>query len=169
MMNKKVRSTTIYSKEGSQNKYEMSSEIQNAGKLIKERREELGLLRTDLSFKTRISVNVIQALENGWLNCLPERAYLSKMLTILEKELSLEEDSLKSIIIDGKKNQSRGALSLLIPRTIDIVSGRQGNILYITAILLSLFIINRQQFYLSINNGNTTSPLNIEKEVVKKR
>ena len=44
-----------------------------AGKLIKIKREEQQKTRKYLSNKTRISVAVIQAIENGWDGQLPER------------------------------------------------------------------------------------------------
>ena len=63
-----------------------------AGKVFKEKRETKSLSRSHLSIKTKISVTVIEAIENGWIEQLPERAYLASMLKILANDLDIEND-----------------------------------------------------------------------------
>ena len=70
-----------------------------ACQLLKAQRQELGLSRIELAEKTRITPSVLEAIENGWADKLPERAYLASMLIILENELSLRRNSLKAILL----------------------------------------------------------------------
>ncbi|ABX09036.1 Hypothetical protein P9211_11051 [Prochlorococcus marinus str. MIT 9211] len=128
--------------------------------MLKEKREQRGLSRTDLSSQTRISVAVIQAIENGWLNQLPEKAYLSKMLLILEDQLGLKRNSLK--IFCEEESKSDKSLRLFTLGNINIFSSWQGSFIYFLLIGLSIFMINKQQEYLSIKNSQTTAPIIIK-------
>ncbi|OUW47565.1 MAG: DNA-binding protein, partial [Synechococcus sp. TMED187] len=58
--------------------------LQQAGQLLKERREQRGLSMRDLSREVRITTPVLEALERGWSDRLPEAAYLGAMLAQLE-------------------------------------------------------------------------------------
>ena len=62
---------------------------QDLGLLLRRRREELGLSLRDLANETRITTPVIEALERGWRDRLPERAYLASMLPQIERRLAL--------------------------------------------------------------------------------
>ena len=57
------------------------SPLQHAGQLLKERREQRGLSMRELSREIRITTPVLEALERGWSDRLPEAAYLGTMLT----------------------------------------------------------------------------------------
>ena len=46
---------------------------------MKQRREAGGLTLRELALETRITTPVIEALERGWSDRLPERAYLASM------------------------------------------------------------------------------------------
>ena len=59
------------------------------GLMLRRRREELGLSLRDLANETRITTTVIEALERGWRDRLPERAYLASMLPQIERRLAL--------------------------------------------------------------------------------
>ena len=85
--NAPLRSKTLNTQE------EALQKVVLAGKRLKERRRELGISRSNLTIKTKISVTVIEAIENGWIKQLPEKTYLAKMLYILEKELELEKNT----------------------------------------------------------------------------
>ena len=59
------------------------------GLMLRRRREELGLSLRELATETRITTPVIEALERGWGDRLPERAYLASMLPQIETRLAL--------------------------------------------------------------------------------
>ena len=59
------------------------------GQLMKQSREAEQLTLRELALETRITTPVIEALERGWSDRLPERAYLASMLPQLERHLEL--------------------------------------------------------------------------------
>ena len=126
---------------------------------LKEEREKRKISRTYLSKKTKISVNVIEALENGWINQLPERAYLCKMLRKIEEEINLAPNSLDKLIPNksskGKKNYNSSSFLdsnriFLKPFSI---------IIYLICMLTSIFLINKYHLSLSKSNVKTINPL----------
>ena len=72
-------------------KQDLDYEFSKAINLFKAQREKLGLSLESLSNKTKISKNVLIAIENGWKKYLPETTYLTSMLKILEIEINLEQ------------------------------------------------------------------------------
>ena len=78
--------------------FDENKELIKAGLLIKKKREEYSLTRSELSKITLISVAVLESIENAWTERLPEYAYLSSMLNILESELNLKPNSLESFL-----------------------------------------------------------------------
>ncbi len=125
---------------------------------IKNQRISIGITKSDLSRKTRISVAVIEAIENGWTHNLPEITYLSPMLEILEKELKLENHSLKKLI-KTKEPKEDVHLSNHESNSSKLFSKSQGITIYIIFILLSIFLLNKYQLILSKNNLQTISPI----------
>ena len=125
---------------------------------IKNQRISIGITKSDLSRKTRISVAVIEAIENGWTHNLPEIMYLSPMLEILEKELKLENQSLKKLI---KTKEPKEDVHLSNHESISskLFSKSQGITIYIIFILLSIFLLNKYQLILSKNNLQTIIPI----------
>ena len=69
-----------------------------AGQIVREQREKLGLTRNELAISTRIATNIIEAIEEGWTSKFPEPAYLRAMLNQLEIQLELKKGSLKSAL-----------------------------------------------------------------------
>ena len=57
-----------------------NNSIEEAGLLLREQRERKGLSMRDLSKEVRITTPVLEALERGWQDRLPEPAYLVAML-----------------------------------------------------------------------------------------
>ena len=127
--------------------------------LLKNEREKQNISRYYLSNKTKISVNVIEALENGWINQFPERAYLYKMLRILEGELKLDPNSLDGLIPyeSNKINNKAKLLSFLDANK--IYSSSLSFTLYIICILTSILLLNKYHLFLSKSNVITVSPL----------
>ena len=79
---------------------ELSREEQlcQLGQLMKQRREAEGLTLRELALETRITTPVIEALERGWSDRLPERAYLASMLPQLERRLALTPGVLQPVL-----------------------------------------------------------------------
>ena len=126
---------------------------------IKNQRISIGITKSDLSRKTRISVAVIEAIENGWTHNLPEITYLSPMLEILEKELKLEKQSLNKLI---KRKNPKEEIRLSNHQKFlskQLFSSSQGITIYILFILLSIFLLNKYQLILSKNNLQTITPI----------
>ena len=69
-------------KEKANNDYKFHEAIN----LFTSQKERLGISLEELSNKTKISRNVLIAIENGWERNLPEKTYLISMLKKLEIE-----------------------------------------------------------------------------------
>lgn len=65
-----------------------------AGERLRQAREQRGLGLRQLAAETLVSTAVIEALERGWRDRLPEPAYLRTILPLLERYLALEPGSL---------------------------------------------------------------------------
>ncbi len=112
----------------------------DAGMIVKNRRKELGIDRFNLSSKTLISPYILEAIENGWINKLPEKAYLSSMLDILEKELDLPKNSLLKFLKKDELNKRKKRNDLIA--NLDIFYTWKGNLIYILIMAISLFSLN---------------------------
>ncbi len=149
------------------NSHLSNENITKSGELLKEKRESFGLSKSELASKTRISVAVIDAIENGWLKLLPEKTYLWKMLLTLENELGLEKGTLNIFLDEKGLNKKQSNVKIFTPTSINLFSSWQGTIVYIFLIAISLLLINRQQRYLSIEGVNTTQP-HLPKDLIEK-
>ena len=139
---------------------------------IKNQRIRIGITKADLSRKTRISVAVIEAIENGWMDNLPEITYLAPMLEILEKELKLEKQSLNKLIKSEIPKENIHLSNHNKSLSTQLFSSSQGITLYIIFILLSIFLLNKYQLILSKNNHRTIIPIpyimnNENKQIIK--
>ena len=112
--------------------------------LFRERRENLGFSLSELSNNTKISKNVLLAIENGWKSYLPENTYLVAMIRKLESVLELESNSLNGLLSQKNitKKHSQFQFNLL---NIDFFSTWKGNLLYILILLPCILFINRTQ------------------------
>ena len=126
--------------------------------LFTSQREKLGISLKELSAKTKISRNVLIAIENGWKKYLPEKTYLISMLKILEIELNLEKGSLNGLLVQtiNKNNLSKFKFKFI---NIDFLNSWFGSLLYFIFMLLSILAINSQQKYLLKINSVTTEPV----------
>ncbi|WP_269622777.1 helix-turn-helix domain-containing protein [Prochlorococcus marinus] len=141
------------------NKYPDKESIQKAGLLLREQREQNGINIITLSQRTKISVTVIESIENGWIENLPERTYLISMLKILEKELNIEETILEKLLFaDIKANKGLNVNHFKMKENQSIYYSRY-NLYYFFCILISIFFLNVYQIYLAKKNVLTTNPL----------
>ena len=143
-------------------KPETDYEFLEAISLFTSQREKLGISLKDLSAKTKISRNVLIAIENGWKKYLPEKTYLISMLKILEIELNLEKGSLNGLLVQtiNKNNLSKFKFKFI---NIDFLNSWFGSLLYFIIMLLSVLALNSQQKYLLKINSLTTEPVLINK------
>ena len=140
-----------------------------AGQRLREHREQRGLSLRDLSREVRITTPVLEALERGWSDRLPEPAYLVAMLHRLEQYLQLEPNSLSGALPEDcfqqrlPQGQRRTRFTL---GSIDIFTTWQGSLVYILVITVSLIGLNQQQRQLAIDNTKsfTPIPLNLQQD-----
>ena len=136
--------------------------------LFTSQREKLGISLKELSAKTKISRNVLIAIENGWKKYLPEKTYLISMLKILEIELNLEKGSLNGLLVQtiNKNNLSKFKFKFI---NIDFLNSWVGTILYFVVMLLSILALNSQQKYLLKRNRVSTEPVLIYETILENK
>lgn len=134
-----------------------------AGNLVRRAREEQGLGLRQLALQTRISTAVIEALERGWRDRLPEPAYLRAMLPLLERELGLAAGSLNGALPVRINPTSGGSREPLLrrftPGSIDVFTSWQGTVLYALVTLGLIHLLNLQQFQLARRGLLSTRPI----------
>ena len=145
---------------------ELSREEQlcQLGQLMKQRREAEGLTLRELALETRITTPVIEALERGWSDRLPERAYLASMLPQLERRLALTPGVLQPVLPPAVDRQLQMTLSQrrFTLGSIDVFTTWQGSVVYAALIGLSLLMINRQQLNLVQLNSQSLEPVRVD-------
>lgn len=120
-----------------------------AGRTLRQRRESRGLSLRELALETRISTPVLEALERGWRDRLPEAAYLRTMLPLIERHLELEPGSLEVLLPTtgpSTPGRQRGSLlSRFTPGSIEVYSSWQGTVLYGLLTLGLIYALNLEQ------------------------
>jgi transcriptional regulator with XRE-family HTH domain len=127
-----------------------SDPLRDAGRLVRERREARGWSLRELAERTRISIAVLEALERGWKDRLPEATYLRTMLPLLEHELALPPGCLESVLPAAHQLRAKGpgqslAAAVFSPFTIHFLTRWQGTVLYAVITLGLLLAVNQQQ------------------------
>ena len=142
------------------------NDFSEAINLFRNQREKAGISLEKLSQETKISRNVLIAIENGSKKYLPETTYLSSMIKTLESELKLERGSLNGLLIkkDSSENISSFKFKFI---NIDFLNSWIGSLLYVVVMLLSILALNSQQKYLIKINSVSTEPIIEEKIVIK--
>ena len=150
----------------------LEEQVQELGAMLRRRREDQGLSLRDLATQTRITTPVIEALERGWTDRLPERAYLASMLPQLERRLDLEPGCLNPLLPASAVTQRtglRGGRGRFTPGSIDVFTTWQGSVVYAAVIALSLLAINRQQQELLLRNSLSLEPVRAEIQAISSR
>ena len=120
-----------------------------AGLHLRQQREAQGLSLRDLARDTRISTPVLEALERGWRDRLPEPAYLRTMLPLIERQLQLRPGCLDPLLpesaplLPGPRRDP--LLSRFTPGSIEVFSSWQGTVLYGLLILALIYGLNLSQ------------------------
>ena len=142
-------------------KPESDYEFYKAINLFISQREKLGISLDVLSNKTKISRNVLIAIENGWEKYIPETTYLISMLKTLEIELFLERGSLNGLLTKKIVNKNLSKLKFNFIN-IDFINSWVGSLLYFVFMLISILAINSQQKYLLKIHSLSTEPILIQ-------
>tara|TARA_Y100001968_G_scaffold308365_1_gene327087 strand:- start:1494 stop:2024 length:531 start_codon:yes stop_codon:yes gene_type:complete len=150
----------------SQDKIDHDNDFLNAINLFISQRKKFGISLEELSKKTKISRNVLIAIENGWKKYLPEKTYLIAMIKKIEIELHLEIGSLKGLLTPKvtPKDQSKFKFKFI---NIDFLDSWFGSFLYLAIMFLSILAINSQQKYLLKINSVSTEPVFINDLSIK--
>jgi hypothetical protein len=120
-----------------------------AGQHLRQQREAQGLSLRDLARDTRISTPVLEALERGWRDRLPEPAYLRTMLPLIERQLQLRPGCLDPLLpesaplLPGPRRDP--LLSRFTPGSIEVFSSWQGTVLYGLLVLALIYGLNLSQ------------------------
>ena len=141
------------------------NDFSEAINLFKTQRKKVGISLDQLSNETKISRNVLMAIENGYKNYLPETTYLSSMIKSLEIKLNLERGSLDGLS-ERKAYVSNTAGFKFNFINIDFLNNWIGSLLYIIIMLLSILGLNSQQKYLIKINSISTEPIIIENTII---
>ena len=145
---------------------------QDLGVMLRQRREELGLSLRDLANETRITTPVIEALERGWRDRLPERAYLASMLPQIERRLALPAGCLDPLLPQPvllQRGPAKSGLRRFTLGNIDVFTTWQGTVVYAVVIAFSLLGINRQQQDLALRNSLSLEPVRADVEAINRR
>jgi len=134
------------------------------GRRLRQEREARGLNLRQLALETRISTPVLEALERGWRDRLPEGAYLRTMLPLIEQHLNLPSGSLDVALPPqsqqhGPRGQRNGLLKRFTPGSIDVFSTWQGGLLYGGICLGLIYALNLQQRQLAAANQLSLRPI----------
>jgi len=132
-----------------------------AGNLLHQAREDRGLSLRQLALETRISTPVLEALERGWRDRLPELAYLRTMLPLLERHLGLERGTLGQALQAAEPKQVRRTSAATRPPllSVQLFSSWQGTAVYGVLLLLLLYALNLEQRRLAARGLFALNPL----------
>jgi transcriptional regulator with XRE-family HTH domain len=133
------------------------------GQQLREAREAQGLGLRELAQQTRISTAVLEALERGWRDRLPEPAYLRTMLPLLEERLQLSPGSLRGALPAAARSAAQARRESLrrrfTPGSIEVFTSWQGTLLYGLLGLLLLYALNLSQRRLVEHGLQSAGPL----------
>ncbi|MFM7675025.1 MAG: helix-turn-helix domain-containing protein [Synechococcus sp.] len=134
-----------------------------AGIRLRQAREARGLTLRQLADETRISTPVLEALERGWRDRLPEVTYLRTMLPLIERHLALPPGSLDAALpapsSEVQPSSRRLLLQRFTPGSIDVFTTWQGTVLYGVLTLGLVYAVNLQQDKLAAQGLLSTRPV----------
>jgi len=137
--------------------------LQEAGRQLRLAREARGLGLRQLAQETRISTTVLEALERGWRDRLPEPTYLRTMIPLLERHLAMPTGSLQPVVPPNPRLHEgpggKGRLRRFTPGSIDVFTSWQATLLYALLILGLIHLLNLQQYQLASRGLLSTHPL----------
>ena len=155
-----------------------SNPLQVIGQGLQHRREEKGLTMRQLALDTRVSTPVIEALEKGWGDRLPEPAFLGTIIQKLADRLDLDAAELNSALTaalpepDGGSSHRDGPMARFTLSSIELFSTWQGTIAYavlVGGLLYGLNLHHRQMLLAQLTSlqpippaVSTTTPASVQ-------
>jgi transcriptional regulator with XRE-family HTH domain len=140
--------------------------LRGVGQMLRESRDARGWSLRHLAERTRISIAVLEALERGWKDRLPEATYLRTMLPLLEHELALAPGSLEAVLPAARQRGATGrvagqslAAAVFSPFTLHFLTRWQGTVLYAALTLAVLLALQQQQRRLGALGWLASSPV----------
>ena len=133
-----------------------------ASQPLRKRREQRDLTLRDLSRDMKITTPVLEALEKGWRDRLPEAAYLGTMLSRLEHHLDLAAGSLSGALPPSQPTRLSGGqrgIARFTIGSVDIFTTWQGSVVYALVMVGSLLVLNQQQRHLAQRNSLSLEPI----------
>ena len=133
-----------------------------AGRILRDYRESRGLSLRDLARETRITIPVLEAIERGWSDRLPEHAYLSSMLPLLEQHLDMPPGCLSEALPGRPLQQDtceRNNYRWPKIDSVDVFTTWRGNVIYGIIMLATLYSLNQQQRQLAASNILSLQPI----------
>lgn len=144
---------------GGGNAEQVADPLLAVGRQLRQRREERGLSLRKLALQTRISTPVLEALERGWRDRLPEAAYLRAMLPLIEAELELPPGCLAPALPAEPGLAQRRPQRRFTPGSIDVFSTWQGTVLYGLLTLGLIYALNLEQQRLAASGRLALRPI----------
>ena len=125
-------------------------EYKQIGRIIKEARINQNISLEHLSKISKIPLSTIISIEDDLENLRPRYPFLRSILLKLEECLKLQ----KYILVNIAKREinpvkEKGNINYL-GNKLDLLNSKQGNIVYIFILLISIFILNK--YYLNSKN-----------------
>jgi len=139
--------------------------LQELGHSLEARREALGLSRRQLALDTKVSTAVLEALEQGWTDRLPEAAFLGTILQKLAQRLELPPGELERALkaaLPPKQNQremDNSGLKRFTLSSIELFSTWQGTIAYGLLLAGLVYGLNLQQRQLAAAQVFSLQPI----------
>ena len=139
--------------------------LQELGHRLQERREQLGLSMRQLALDTRVSTPVIEALEKGWVDRLPEAAFLGTIVQKLADRLDLDAGSINATLQEALPANSNGAgrrdgpITRFTLSSIELFSTWQGTIAYAVLVSGVLYGLNLHHRQLLMAKLSSISPI----------
>ncbi len=154
--------------------------LQVIGQQLQQRREEKDLTMRQLALDTRVSTPVIEALEKGWGERLPEPAFLGTIIQKLADRLDLDAAELNRALTealperDGGRRRRDGPMARFTLSSIELFSTWQGTIAYavlVGGLLYGLNLHHRQMLLAQVTSlqpippaVSTTTPASDQKK-----
>jgi len=138
--------------------------LRELGERLQTSREARGLSRRQLALETRISTAVLEALEQGWTDRLPEPAFLGTILAKLAERLDLPAEDLQASLRAAAAARRSGrsqdpTIDRFTLSSINLFTTWQGTIAYLLLLAAGLYLLNLQRQQLVASNSLSLRPI----------
>ena len=161
-----LKNLFLFKKNSEKNKdfsLELVDQYIEIAKLVKEARIQQNLTIKDLSSISKIPERIINSIENNNTDIRPEYPFIRSILIKLEECLVLKKNTLLKLADRERKTLKKRRNDFLF-RKFDVINTWQGNLLYFSILVLTIFILKRY----FILNVNVIEIQNIENQIIDK-